>query len=159
MNNNNRYPVIDRDYQGGIYEPILDVPADHWENKNRKPLTHEEKVQLMIDAFGVDCFRPTQHKVCLLEYNPIEHAKTISPNVNTAHWWNLGKIISMGRLAFDKYTFAGGATASYGDYVMYDGRRCDRTKFRGGHMIIIEDRDIIMPVKDPAEFAFGARDD
>lgn len=155
----NRYPVIDTTYEGGIYHPLPDLPLDHWENKNRKPYTHEEKVQMMIDAFGVDCFRPAQHKVCLLEYNPVEHAKTRSPNITTTHWWNLGRIVSMGRLAFDKHTFEGGATATYGDYVMYKGSFCDRTKFRGGHMIIIEDRAIDMIVKDPSEFVFGARDE
>lgn len=154
----NNYPVVELSYPGGIYEPLPDMPKDHWENKNRRVWTLEEKQQLMLDAFGIDGFRPAQHKVCLLEYNPAEHSHLKMPSGSTAHWWNLGKIISLGRLCFDSRTFACGASATYGDYVMFDARRQNRTKFKGGHMIVIEDRDIVMPVKDPVSFVNGAMD-
>lgn len=155
----NKYPVVDKDCSNGIYEPLPQFSKDDWKNKNRIPRTEKEKADLIAEVLGSDCFYPAQHIVMLEEYNP---AKDMAAAINAStisHWWNMGRIVSMGNLAFDKNSFPMGATASYNDYVIFDMHAQRRTRFNNAAVLLVRDLSIDGIVKDPAEFIKAGRYD
>lgn len=152
------YPFVDKDYHGGVHHKLDYVSDDHWKNKNRHEWSEEDIEKLMIENFGSDAFSPAQHWLVLAEYNPSEDSIIVEDNMSTAHWWNLGKIINMGPCAFDSKTFPMGATATIGDYVVFNGNGVKRTKFPIGNMLWLHDTDVFGIVKDPKEYMYGTHE-
>jgi len=145
------FPVISSSCKNGIEEPLPFFDETDWRNQNRKKRSQEELDKLFSEYCDSD-FEIAFNEVVLAELNRNEYADFISPEKYKEDTIYAGKIIKMGKECFDKVNFRCGATASYGDFVVYDLLRSQEKNTSTHRLIIVKDRDIIGFFKDPTDF-------
>lgn len=156
------YPVIERDYKGGVYEPIPDWAPDDWRNQNRLPYDPQRDIDLMMEYFTSIGYEPEPYSLILAEFDPTNETCFKNKNGETLNFvdanpdmfstWHIGRILRLGRGCFSSDKFPLGAIASLGDYVHFDLSNARRTRFNNVPIVQLEDVNIKGHIQNPYEF-------
>jgi hypothetical protein len=131
------------------FRPISGIPLDDWENKNRRLWSQSELDALWQREVGEFEFNV---KGCDLFIKPIdrnEAARLYHYEKKEPGKLFCGQVLKIGRLAFDLACFPTGASATYGDYVMFSIQDCEPCDLGPYRYFIVNDLDILGVVNDP----------
>lgn len=147
------FPVMNRNCQNGIFEPLEFWDKDDWRNKNRRNWTEEELSNLYTEI----CDFPIELKnreILLVDYNREESMEFVSNDKYAQDTIFLGRIIKMGTKAFNRIKFKLGADATYNDWVFYNLIKAKIINTKKHKLIVIKDTDLWGLARDPKEFKY-----
>ncbi len=139
--------------------PLPDIPKDHWENKNRHVWTQEQIDKLWRDEVGLFEFNINGCDVLIKPFDRNEKATLFHHEKVELDKLYCGKVIKIGRLAFDLACFPKGATCTYGDYVLFSIAECERVDIGFQTFFMLNDLEIAGVVKDPFSVVNFKEDD